>query len=89
MHTARNVRAVVGTFDEAAKIMDPLMQLRVTALGAHPDTAGELGEDFDKLVKGMEIKGVTQDLGKFNHYIGRYGEGSECVRRHAAADRLL
>ena len=69
MHTARNVRAVVGNFEEATKILDPLMQLRVVALGAHPEKAEELGEDFDKLVKGMEIKGVTQDLGKFNHYI--------------------
>jgi hypothetical protein len=69
MHTARNVRAVVGTFEEAQKIIDPLMQLRVTALGANPKHAEELGEDFDKLVKGMEIKGVTQDLPKFNHYI--------------------
>jgi hypothetical protein len=69
MHTARNVRAVVGTFDEATKILDPLMKLRVVAEGAHPERAEELGADFDKLIKGMEIKGVTQDLGKFNHYI--------------------
>jgi DNA-binding CsgD family transcriptional regulator len=69
MHTARNVRAVVGTFEEATKIIDPLMQLRVVAQGAHPEHSAELGEDFDKLIKGMEIKGVTQDLGKFNHYI--------------------
>ncbi|MGN1285151.1 MAG: hypothetical protein ACI4XG_00955 [Bradyrhizobium sp.] len=69
MHTARNIRSVVGNFEEATKILDPLMRLRVVALGAHPEKAVELGEDFDKLVKGMEIKGVTQDLEKFNHYI--------------------
>ena len=69
MHTARNVRAVVGNFEEATKILDPLMKLRVVAEGAHPERAEELGADFDKLIKGMEIKGVTQDLGKFNHYI--------------------
>jgi hypothetical protein len=69
MHTARNVRAVVGTFEDATKILDPLMQLRVVAEGAHPERKEELGADFDKLIKGMEIKGVTQDLGKFNHYI--------------------
>jgi len=34
MHTARNVRAVVGTFEEATKIIDPLMQLRTVAMGA-------------------------------------------------------
>lgn len=35
------------------------MRLRVVALGAHPDKAEEIGEDFDKLVRGMELKGVT------------------------------
>lgn len=43
----------------ATKILDPLMRLRVVALGAHPDKAEEIGEDFDKLVRGMELKGVT------------------------------
>lgn len=69
MHTARNIRSVVGSFEEATHILDPLAKLRVVALGAHPEKAAELGEDFDKLIKGMEIKGVTQDLAKFNHYI--------------------
>jgi hypothetical protein len=69
MHTARNIRSVVGNFEEATKILDPLMRLRVVALGAHPEKAEELGEDFVKLVKGMEIKGVTQNVEKFNHYI--------------------
>lgn len=69
MHTARNIRSVVGTFEEATKIIDPLMKLRVVALGAHPDKAEQLGEDFDKLIKGMEIKGVTQDHHRFEHYI--------------------
>lgn len=68
-HTARNIRSVVGNFEEATKILDPLMRLRVVALGAHPEKAEELGEDFDKLVNGMEIKGVTQNVDKFNHYI--------------------
>ncbi|WP_316228555.1 hypothetical protein [Bradyrhizobium sp. SZCCHNR2023] len=69
MHAARNVRSVVGTFEEATKIIDPLMKLRVVAQGAHPERSAELGEDFDKLIKGMEIKGVTQDHAKFEHYI--------------------
>lgn len=69
MHTARNIRSVVGNFEEATHILDPLMKLRVVAEGAHPERKAELGDDFDKLIKGMEIKGVTQDLGKFNHYI--------------------
>ncbi|NEW96646.1 hypothetical protein [Rhodopseudomonas sp. BR0G17] len=69
MHTARNVRSMVGTFEEASHILEPLAQLRVVALGAHPERAAELGDDFDKLAKGMEIKGVTQNLDHFRHYI--------------------
>lgn len=69
MHMARNVRSMVGSYEEATHVLEPLARLRVVALGAHPDKAAELNEDFDKLAKGMEIKGVTQDLPKFNHYI--------------------
>ncbi len=69
MHTARNVRSMVGTFEEATHVLEPLARLRVVALGAHPEKAEELNEDFDKLAKGMEIKGVTQDRAKFEHYI--------------------
>jgi hypothetical protein len=69
MHTARNVRSMVGTFEEASHVLEPLAKLRVVALGAHPERAAELNDDFDKLAKGMEIKGVTQHLDQFNHYI--------------------
>jgi hypothetical protein len=69
LHLLRNARSIVGTYEEAGKIIEPLLQTYVVAQGAHPDRADELGEDFDKLVKGMEIKGVTQDLPKFKHYL--------------------
>jgi len=69
MHSMRNMRAIVGTYEEAAKILDPVLKLRVAAQGAHPEHAEELAEDFDKLVKGMEIKGVTMDPEKFRSYL--------------------
>jgi hypothetical protein len=69
MHSLRNMRAIVGTYEEAAKILDPVLKLRVVAQGAHPEHAEELEEDFDKLVKGMEIKGVTMDPEKFKSYM--------------------
>ncbi len=68
-HALRNMRSVVGTYEEAAKILDPMLKLRVAAAGAHPEHAGELAEDFDKLIKGMEIKGVTMDPQKFTSYM--------------------
>jgi len=69
MHMTRNVRSVVGHFEEAKQILDPLAKLRVVAEGAHPERAEELEKDFDQLTKGMEIKGVTQNLPKFVHYM--------------------
>jgi hypothetical protein len=69
LHLLRNARSIVGTYEEAGKIIEPLLQTYVVAQGAHPDRAEELSEDFDKLVKGMEIKGVTQDLPKFKKYL--------------------
>lgn len=67
MHAARNARSIVGTFEEAAEILDPLMKLKVVALGAHPEKADELNEQFDQLIKAEEIKGITQDLPRFRH----------------------
>ena len=69
MHALRNMRAIVGTYEEAGKILDPILKLRIAAMGAHPERAEALSEDFDQLVKGMEIKGVTMDPAKFASYI--------------------
>ena len=68
MHMLRNARSIVGSYEEAGKIMDPLLALRVTALGSHPGNQ-ELEADFDKLIKGLEIKGITQNLPKFREYM--------------------
>ena len=69
MHVLRNTRSVVGSYHEAAEVADPLLALRVVAMGAHPEKSEDLNADFDKLIKGMEIKGVTQDPARFRHYI--------------------
>jgi hypothetical protein len=70
MHMLRNARSVVGSYEEATHILDPLLKLRVVAQGAQPHAAVEqINEDFDKLVKGLEIKGVTQNLPQFERYI--------------------
>ena len=56
MHAARNARSIVGTFDEAAEILEPLMKLKVIALGQHPEKAEELNEQFDQLIKGRKSR---------------------------------
>ncbi len=69
MHALRNMRAIVGSYEEAGKILEPILKLRIVAMGAHPERAAELSEDFDKLVKGFEIKGVTQHPKEFLEYM--------------------
>lgn len=71
MHMLRNTRSIVGSFGAAKEIIDPLLALRVVATGAHPGE--EMEQDFDKLVKGLEIKGVTQNPAKFKAYIDAMG----------------
>jgi hypothetical protein len=70
MNMLRNARAIVGTFDEAKAVMPDLMKLFVVAQGANVQAAPEeLARDFDQLVKGLEIKGVTMHPEQFHAYM--------------------
>ncbi len=69
LHMVRNVRSVVGSFEEATKIMEPLLKFRVAAEAAHPGEHMEA--EFDKLIKAMELKGVTQNIGQFTSYMDK------------------
>jgi hypothetical protein len=73
MHMLRNARSIVGTYEEAASIMEPLMKLRVLSQAARPGQ--DVGEDFDLLVKGLEIKGVTQHPADFQRYMEGIAKG--------------
>lgn len=65
LHALRNMRSIVGTYEEAAKLLDPVLKLRMVTLAAHPERAAELDEDFDKLTKSQEIVGRTQNPAEF------------------------
>ena len=65
MHSLRNLRTIVGSFDEAAKLIDPIAKLRIVTLGAHPERKAELEGAFDKLEKSQEMVGATQDPARF------------------------
>ncbi|MGJ0507002.1 MAG: hypothetical protein ACR652_07645 [Methylocystis sp.] len=67
LHMLRNARSIVGTYEEAAQIMEPMLKLRTIAQFNRPSE--NVNEDFDQLVKGLEIKGVTQDLPKLKEYL--------------------
>ncbi len=73
MHMLRNARSIVGSYSEAAEIMQPLAKLRVIAQGARP--GADVSEDFDQLVKGLEIKGVTQNPKQFHEYMEGIAKG--------------
>ena len=67
MHMLRNARSIVGSYKEAAEIAEPMMKLRALAQLARPGE--DVNEDFDQLIKGLEIKGVTQNRGEFMEYM--------------------
>jgi hypothetical protein len=76
MNMLRNARAIVGTFDEAKAVMPDLMKLFVVAQGANVQAAPEeLARDFDQLVKGLEIKGVTMHPEQFHAYMQGIARG--------------
>jgi hypothetical protein len=73
LHMLRNARSIVGSYKEAADIAEPLVKLRTLAQLARPGE--DVSEDFDKLIKGLEIKGVTQNKGQFNEYMEGIAKG--------------
>ena len=73
LHMLRNARSIVGSYREAAEIMEPMMKLRTLAQLARPGQ--DVSEDFDMLIKGLEIKGVTQDPKRFYEYMQGIAKG--------------
>jgi hypothetical protein len=65
LHWIRNARSITGSFEEAMHVLDPMLGAYVVAMGSHPDKAAELKEEFDKLLKGQEIVGATQNMPRF------------------------
>jgi hypothetical protein len=59
------MRAIVGTYEEAAKLLEPIIKLRTAVLAQHPEHAAELDQDFDQLMKSQEILGINQDPARF------------------------
>jgi hypothetical protein len=73
LHMLRNARSIVGSYKEAADIAEPLVKLRTLAQLARPGE--DVSEDFDKLIKGFEIKGVTQNPKQFQEYMEGIAKG--------------
>jgi hypothetical protein len=73
MYMLRNARSIVGSYQEAAEIMEPLAKLRIIAQANRPGE--DISEDFDQLVKGLEIKGVTQHPEQFKDYMNGIAKG--------------
>ena len=67
LHMLRNARSIVGSYEEAAKIAEPLVKLRTLAQLQRPGE--DVSEDFDQLIKALEIKGVTQNPKQFQEYM--------------------
>lgn len=58
-------RSIVGDMHEALELQPDLLRLKTIAEAEH----GGKAEGFANIVKGLEIAGVTQDMGKFRGYL--------------------
>lgn len=73
LHMFRNQRSVVGGTEEVKEIIDDVAKLRVIAQAARPGE--DVSEDLDKLVKGMEIRGATQNRPEFHRMMNGIAKG--------------
>jgi hypothetical protein len=73
MHMLRNARTITGGFEEAALIMDEMTKIRVIAQNNRPGQ--DVTEDLDLLMKGIEIKGVTNNPKQFKVYMEGIAKG--------------
>jgi hypothetical protein len=73
MHMIRNARSITGGFEEAAAIMGEMTKIRVIAQMNRPGQ--DVSEDLDLLMKGLEIKGVTQNPKQFKEYMEGIAQG--------------
>jgi crotonobetainyl-CoA:carnitine CoA-transferase CaiB-like acyl-CoA transferase len=90
MHSLRTARTVTGSFDEATDVLEPLTKLRVIAQAASPGTSAEdMRGEFDKLVKALEVAGVTQDKPRLNSYINDVAKIAQRLRGSDQARRLF
>jgi len=72
----RNMRSIVGSFSEASELAQDFARLRVVAKGADVKASEEqLNEEFDQLLKGIEIKGATQTESDFKTYMQGIAKG--------------
>ena len=87
MHQIRNARPMVGSTEEAIHVADDMSRLKVIAQAAHP--GADVTEDMDKLLKGIEQEGGTQDPAKFHRMMRWNCEGPERVRRYPQTIPIL
>ena len=73
MHMLRNARTIAGGFEEAAGVMEEMTKIRVIAQMARP--GADVTEDLDQLLKGIEIKGATQNPKQFKEYMEGIAKG--------------
>ena len=73
---ARNARSIVGSDQGAAKLMDDIASLYVVAQGSNINASPEqVTGDLEQLLKGIEMKGATQNPQEFRSMMERIAKG--------------
>ena len=73
MHMVRNARASLGGTEEALALAEDYAKLKIIAQQARPGQ--DVTEDLDQLIKGLEIKGATQNLKELHEYMNGIAKG--------------
>lgn len=69
VHMLSNMRSFVSSYQEAARMVEPLTKLRVILQAANPEaTAKDLNETFDQLIHSAALGGFNKNAGKFAAY---------------------
>lgn len=73
---ARNARSIVGSYEDAAKLMGDISSLYVVAQGSNVNSSPEqVTGDLEQLLKGIEIKGATQNPQEFRSMMDEIAKG--------------
>ena len=73
---ARNARASFGSYETAKELLPEIAQSYVIALAANPKAdPDQIRQDYELLIKGLEIKGVTQNSAEFKRMLEGINKG--------------
>lgn len=90
MHMLNGIRPFVVSYEEAARIADPLAQLRVIWQGVNPEASDkEINDTFDKLIHTAATGRFTKDARRFTALTDNIARAVNVYGRLAKPDEMF